>query len=93
MPKKTDLAHKNRMLMPALSPTQALATRSSIQVDNILRILAQHAEGKRDLSPTQLGACKLLLDKSLPNLAQTTITGGSGEQISIVISADDYKLL
>ena len=43
-------------------------TRSRIAVARIIDRLQSHIQGELDLSPTQISAAKILLDKVLPNL-------------------------
>lgn len=57
--------------------------RLKIQNSNILSALISHAEGKREMSATQVSAGLGLLRKVLPDLSNTTIegTGANGEVI------------
>jgi hypothetical protein len=75
------------------SPMAIEQVRGRIQVSMILTHLAQHVAGTRDMSPTQITAAKILLDKSLPSLVSTTINGEGGAPIRIVVSKDDAALL
>ena len=52
------------------------AHRDKIANSNILNALIQHAEGKREMSSTQVTAALGLLDRVMPKLAATTIEGG-----------------
>lgn len=52
--------------------------RLKIQKSNILTALIQHAEGKREMSATQVTAGLGLLRKSLPDLTSVTLTGEDG---------------
>jgi hypothetical protein len=49
--------------------------RVKIQNSNILNALIEHAEGKREMSGTQVSAGLGLLRKIMPDLASTTISG------------------
>jgi hypothetical protein len=49
--------------------------RVKIQNSNVLNALIEHAEGKREMSSTQVTAGLGLLDRVLPKLATTTIEG------------------
>ena len=49
--------------------------RDKIKNSNILNALIQHAEGKREMSSTQVTAGLGLLDRVMPKLATTTIEG------------------
>lgn len=79
--------------LPKINKTKALDVRARIQVGAILSRLAQHVDGTLDLSPTQISAAKLLLDKSLPSLAHTTVSGEGGAPISVVLSREDMDAL
>lgn len=50
--------------------------RVKIQQSNILNALIEHAEGKRDMSATQVTAGLGLLKKALPDLSAMTLEGG-----------------
>lgn len=49
--------------------------RDKIRHSNILNALIEHAEGKREMSSTQVTAALGLLRKALPDLSSTEITG------------------
>lgn len=57
--------------------------RTKIANSKILKHLIEHAEGKRDMQPTQITAALGLLDRVMPKLSSTTIegTGENGEHI------------
>jgi hypothetical protein len=50
--------------------------RTKIANSQILNRLINHAEGKVDMTSTQVQAALGLLDRVMPKLAQTTIEGG-----------------
>ena len=52
--------------------------RKKIQASRLIGLLAEHAEGKREMTSTQVQSAKILLDKSVSN-APTEIVG-SGDQ-------------
>jgi len=60
--------------------------RVKIQNSNILNALIEHAEGKRDMSATQVSAGLGLLKKIMPDLAATTITGAEGGALEISVT-------
>lgn len=49
--------------------------RVKIQNSNILNALIEHAEGKREMSPTQVSAGLGLLKKCMPDLAAVQVSG------------------
>jgi hypothetical protein len=53
--------------------------RVKIQNSNILNVLIQHVEGKREMSATQVSAGLGLLRKVLPDLQATAEAGDAGE--------------
>ncbi|MGN6539112.1 MAG: hypothetical protein ACTHKQ_25725 [Mesorhizobium sp.] len=53
--------------------------RVKIQNSNILNALIEHAEGKREMSPTQVSAGLGLLRKVLPDLAASADAGEDGD--------------
>lgn len=60
------------------------AHRVKIQKSNILHVLLQHAEGKREMTPTQVQAGLGLLKKVLPDLNTMTIAGDAENPIEMV---------
>lgn len=61
------------------------AHRVKIQKSNILTALIQHAEGKREMSATQVTAGLGLLKKSLADLTSVQITGADGGALQVVV--------
>lgn len=59
------------------------AHRVKIQKSNILTALIGHAEGKREMSATQVSAGLGLLKKCLPDLSAIEHTGANGGPIEI----------
>ena len=55
--------------------------RVKIQNSNILNALIEHAEGRRDMSSTQVTAALGLLKKALPDLSAIELTGEDGGAI------------
>ena len=65
---------------PHITRRQAENVRAAIKVGNIVNRLQKAAMGEIDVTPTQLNAAKVLLDKCLPNLTATEITEQVPEQ-------------
>lgn len=51
------------------------STRAKIQAAQIINRLQNHIDGKVDLTSSQVSAAKILLDKILPNLQATELSG------------------
>ena len=62
------------------------AHRAKIQNSNILNALIEHAEGRREMSGTQVTAGLGLLRKVLPDLAQTALTDAEGNSLIINVT-------
>jgi hypothetical protein len=60
--------------------------RVKIQNSNILNALIEHAEGKRDMSATQVSAGLGLLRKVMADQAATTVSGPEGGAIEINVT-------
>ena len=59
--------------------------RVKIQNSNVLNALIEHAEGRRDMSPSQVTAGLGLLKKALPDLSTVTLQGDEeGGAVGIV---------
>jgi len=52
--------------------------RAKIANSNILNALIEHADGRRDMSSTQVQAALGLLRKVMPDLAATELSGSVG---------------
>lgn len=55
--------------------------RLKIQTSQLINRLQDHANGKVELSPTQVRAAEVLLKKALPDLASVQHTGEGGGPI------------
>lgn len=53
--------------------------RQKIQASNLITRLQKHADGEVEMTPTQVQAAKILLDKSIGNAAQEMIHTGDEE--------------
>lgn len=58
--------------------------RVKIQNSNILNALIEHAEGKREMSATQVTTGLGLMKKVLPDLSAVTISGDEDNPINVV---------
>ena len=58
-------------------------TREKIQTTQIVNRLTNHVLGKVDMSPSQVSAGLGLLRKTLPDLAQTELTGADGGPVQV----------
>lgn len=59
--------------------------RVKIQNSNILNALIEHAEGKREMSATQVSAGLGLLKKVLPDLTSVAHTDDEGGPLQVII--------
>lgn len=59
--------------------------RLKIQNSNILSVLIEHAEGKREMSPSQVTAGLGLLKKSLPDLQTVTHQGDDKKPMTLML--------
>jgi hypothetical protein len=64
--------------------------RRKIQVSHIINRLHRHIEGELELTPTQISAAKLLLDKAISN-APTEVSGPDGGPLSQAITVEFVK--
>jgi hypothetical protein len=58
--------------------------RVKIQKSNILNALIEHAEGRREMTATQVSAGLGLLKKCLPDLSAVTISGDGDNPVNVV---------
>jgi len=72
--------------MPArLNPEHDTRTRSKIQTSQLVNRLMKHANGKCEMSQTQVRAAEILLRKTLPDLNATEMLA---EIRNFVVSAE-----
>lgn len=64
--------------------------RVKIQNSNILNALIEHAEGNRDMSPTQVSAGLGLLKKVLPDMSAVTISGDEDSPLHVNLNAERF---
>jgi hypothetical protein len=67
-----------------LNPRHQELVRAKIKASNIIKVLNDHIEGKRELSATQVTSAKILLDKSVSNAP--TIVAGTGHDGKLEIT-------
>lgn len=58
--------------------------RLKIKAANLIEILQKAADGKKELSTTQLGAINSLLDRSVPKLQQIQHVGDPDNPLQVV---------
>lgn len=56
-----------------LRPEHQEEVRAKIQASHLVRLLQEHADGVRDMSPTQVKSAEILLSKSLSSLSSTEV--------------------
>ena len=71
---------------------QSQSVRDKIQASLLVNRLTDCATGKIELSPTQVSCIKILIDKVLPNLQATALTGADGGPIEHVSRLDTSAL-
>lgn len=59
------------------------SVREKIKVSNIIDRLEKHISGEVELTQAQVASARILLDKSLPSLQSTALTGANGGAIEI----------
>jgi len=57
--------------------------RTKIQATQLINRLTKHALGEVDMSSTQVQAIRILLDKSLPNLAAVEHSGDAENPVAL----------
>lgn len=62
-------------------------TRAKIQASQLINRLTKHVHGEIELSPTQIQAARILLDKSLPNLQAIDMDIDGGIEMHNTVSA------
>lgn len=57
--------------------------RQKIRVSNIIARLDKHIDGKIEMSTTQVQAARILLDRTVPTLTSTELSGPGGKDLAI----------
>ena len=65
-----------------LNKRQTEQSIAAIRTTQLLKRLQNHANGEIEMSPTQVQACKILLQKTLPDLKSTALTDPEGNTFS-----------
>ncbi len=66
-----------------LNPAHDQRTREKIQTSQLINRLMDHANGKCEMSPTQVRAAEILLKKVIPDVANVQLTGEGGGPVVI----------
>lgn len=66
-----------------LRPRHQEEVRTKIQASQLINRLTNHALGKVDMTATQVQAVRILLDKSLPNLAAVEHSGDADNPVAL----------
>ncbi len=66
-----------------LRPRHQEEVRTKIQASQLINRLTNHALGKVDMTATQVQAVRILLDKSLPNLAAVEHSGDAENPVAL----------
>jgi len=67
------------------------SVREKIKVSQLINRLANHALGKNKMTNTQVRAAEILLNKSLPNLQSSELTGPNGGPVQTESKIDFSK--
>ncbi len=62
--------------------------RDKIKNSNILNVLVEHAEGRREMTSTQVTAGIALLKKIMPDMQAQSFVDGEGNDLPASISID-----
>lgn len=65
-----------------LNKRQTEQSKAAIRTTPLLKRLQNHANGEIEMSATQVKACQILLQKTLPDLKSTSLTDAEGNTFS-----------
>ena len=60
--------------------------RRRIQSTLLLKRLEQHSLGETEMTPSQIQAARILLDKTIPNLQSVEMTGEGGGPVQLGVT-------
>lgn len=75
-----------------LNRKHSTIARQKIQTTMIVTRLQNHLAGKCDLSTTQVQAARILLDRTIPTLTSTELTGRDGKDLAVHVYSDPKDL-
>jgi len=76
-----------------LNPRHTEMVRQKIQAGVLIDRLQKHAQGKVDMTASQIKAAEILLDRSVPKIAQIQHTGADGGAIQVSLAVEDVGAL
>jgi hypothetical protein len=68
-----------------LNPRHQDMVRDKIQAIRIVEELQRHVFGDRDMTSTEIRAAEILLNKTVPNLQTTELTGAGGDALTVTV--------
>jgi len=71
-----------------LNPRHTEMVRQKIQAGVLIDRLHKHAEGKLEMTPSQLKASEILLDRSVPKLSHIQHSGDSENPINSKVTIE-----
>lgn len=66
-----------------LNTRQAESVKTHIQTTQLVKRLQEHALEDKEMTRSQIDAARILLKKTLPDLAVTAMTGPDGEALAV----------
>lgn len=76
-----------------LNPRHTEMVRQKIQAGVLIDRLQKHAQGKVEMTSSQIKAAEILLDRSVPKIAQIQHTGADGGAIQVSLAVEDVGAL
>ena len=70
------------MMAARLNKRQTEQSKAAIRTTQLVKRLQNHANGNIEMTQTQVQACKILLQKTLPDLKSTALTDSEGNSFS-----------
>lgn len=71
-----------------LNPRHTEMVRQKIQAGVLIDRLSKHANGKLEMTPSQIKAAEILLDRSIPKLSQIQHSGDEENPIRARVSVE-----
>ena len=68
-----------------LNPRHQQMVCDKIQAIRIVEELQRHVFGEREMTSTEIRAAEILLNKSVPNLQATELTGADGDALTVTV--------
>lgn len=74
------------------TPLHEEKTKALIRASQLLNRLTEHANGKVEMTQSQVNAAKVVIGKAIPDLKAIEVSGNAEAPLTLILSNNDAKL-